>query len=119
VFSDLLKKIVERVDGAEAAVILGLDGIIIERAGADGPVELDLIGAEYSSLLRNSLRTSSDTGLGSLHELLVVTEQATLIMKVLTPDYCILITLHPQANVGRARFELRKAQLLLAHEFAV
>ena len=36
-FSGLLQKMVERIDGAEAAAILGLDGIIIERAGASGP----------------------------------------------------------------------------------
>ena len=118
-FSGLLQKIVERIDGAEAAVILGLDGIIIERAGNSCPVDLDVIGAEYSSLMRNSARTSNDTGLGTLHELMVVTEQATLMIKVLTPGYCILLALHPHANLGRARFELRKAQLMLAHEFAV
>ncbi len=118
-FSGLLQKMVGRIDGAEAAAILGLDGIIIERAGVKGPADLDLIGAEYSSLLRNSMRTSSDTGLGALHELMVITDQATLIINVLTPDYCLLIALHPHANLGRARFELRKAQLMLAHEFAV
>jgi len=119
VFSGLLQQMVGRIDGAEAAIIMGLDGIIVERAGRGARGDLDLIAAEYTTLLRNSMRTSSDTGLGDLQELIVVTDQIALMIKLLNPDYFVLIALGPGSNLGRARFELRKAQLMLEHEFAV
>jgi predicted regulator of Ras-like GTPase activity (Roadblock/LC7/MglB family) len=110
---------VERIDGAEAAIIMGLDGIIVERANRAHRADLDVIAAEYTSLLRNSIQTSSDTGLGDLRELLVFTERVTLIVKLLNPDYFVLLALEPDCNLGRARFELRKTQLMLEPEFVV
>jgi predicted regulator of Ras-like GTPase activity (Roadblock/LC7/MglB family) len=118
VFSGLLEQMVERIDGAEAAAIMGMDGIIVQRASASQAIDLDLIAAEYTSLLRNALRTSRDTGLGGLQELLVLAERATLMIKVLTPDYFVLLAIAPDGNLGRARYELRKAQLMLEPEFA-
>ena len=117
-FSGLLQKMVERIDGAEGAVIMGLDGIIVERASLGGSEDLDLIAAECTSLLRNSVRTSSDTGLGELQELLMVTNQVTFVIKLLNPEYFVLLALDPGSNLGRARFELRKTQLMLEQEFA-
>ena len=69
-FADLLKQLVTRVDGAIGALIMGLDGIAIEQQIIDperNDNRLSMIAAAYATLLRNSMRTSSDVGVGQLH----------------------------------------------------
>jgi len=121
VFADLLKQVLARVDGAIGALIMGLDGIAIEQQIND--VEkydsrLSMIAAAYATLLRNSMRTSSDVGVGQLQEMTVISGNMMLVIKLINPEYFLLVALESNGNVGRARFELRKAQLLLEEEFA-
>ncbi|MBI4853900.1 MAG: hypothetical protein HY819_19055 [Acidobacteria bacterium] len=121
VFSELLKQIINKVEGAVGVLIMGLDGIAIEQQiedprNYDG--QLSIIAAAYATLLRNSIRTSSDVGVGALQEMTVISGNLTLVIKLINPEYFLLIALGPNGNVGRARFELRKAQLLLEEEFA-
>jgi predicted regulator of Ras-like GTPase activity (Roadblock/LC7/MglB family) len=44
---------------------------------------------------------------------------AVVIMRLLGPDYFVVLAISPEGNLGRARFELRKAELQLKKEFAV
>lgn len=120
-FTDTLQKIVERVEGGAGAVILGIDGIIIERFMRDVQPDLDLelIATELSTLLGRSVHTASDTGLGDLREMMFATDRMTFLLRPITAEYFLLFGLHPGGNVGRARFELRKAQLGLEAEFAI
>lgn len=100
---------------------MGLDGIAIEQQIEDAQNhdgQLSIIAAAYATLLRNSMRTSSDVGVGALQEMTVISGNLTLVIKLINPEYFLLIALSPAGNVGRARFELRKAQLLLEEEFA-
>ena|ERR1051326_3529769 len=121
VFADLLKQIVTRVDGAIGALIMGLDGIAIEQQIIDAERydnRLSMIAAAYATLLRNSMRTSSDVGVGQLQEMSVISGNMMLVIKLINPEYFLLVALDQNGNIGRARFELRKAQLLLEEEFA-
>lgn len=121
VFSELLKQIVNKVEGAVGVLIMGLDGIAIEQQIEDShnyDGQLSIIAAAYATLLRNSMRTSSDVGVGALQEMTVISGNLTLVIKLINPEYFLLVALGPNGNIGRARFELRKAQLLLEEEFA-
>lgn len=118
-FADFLQQMIDHVDGAESAAIIGHDGMIVERAVRKPEKDLDLIAAEYTSLLNGTMRTAGDTGLGAMSEVLIATEQAVLITKVLGHEYFLLMILAPDGNIGRARFEMRKAQLILEHEFTI
>jgi hypothetical protein len=42
-----------------------------------------------------------------------------MVMRVLSRDYFVVLAMGSHGNLGRARFELRKAELKLAKEFAV
>ena len=68
-------------------------------------------------MLRASLSAASDTGLGALRELAVVTERMTTLLVAITPEYFLFAALRPGAVVGRARFALRLAGLSLRSEF--
>ncbi len=116
-----LEDIVERTDGCIGAMIMGTDGIAVEKVltpEADD-ANLDIAAAEFTSLVRSAQRTSGDSGLGSLRELVVTCTEATIVMRLLSHEYFIVLALTPDGNLGRSRFELRKAELDLAKEFAV
>ena len=120
VFGELLKQIVNKVEGTLGALIMGLDGIAIEQQINDPENEnrLSMIAAAYATLLRNSMRASADSGVGPLQEMSLISGNMTLVIKLINPEYFLMIALGPAGNIGRARFELRKAQLLLEEEFA-
>jgi predicted regulator of Ras-like GTPase activity (Roadblock/LC7/MglB family) len=120
-FSKTLQSIVDRVEGGAGAVILGIDGIVIERYVKimQPSLDLELIATELSTLLIRSMHTASDTGLGDLREMMFATDLMTFLLRPITAEYFLLLGLNPGGNIGRARFELRKAQLALETEFAI
>ena len=120
-FKEALETIIERTDGSIGALIMGTDGIAVEKVlGAEAhDANLDVDAAEFTSLIRNAQRSGADIGLGNLNELVVHLESAILIMRLFTRDYFVVLALKPEGNYGRGRFELRKAELQLAREFAV
>lgn len=120
-FKEMLDTILERTEGSLGALIMGTDGIAVEKViGEDGiEANLDVAAAEFTSLVRSAQRAGSDTGLGGLRELVVNLERAVLVMRLLSRDYFVVLAINPEGNLGRGRFELRKVELRLAKEFAV
>ena len=121
-FANTLETIANRIEGCAAVVILGIDGIPIERHVQKtnrSSLDVDLIATEFTTLMRRSMSTAADTDLGDLREMVLVTDLMTFLLRPITPDYFLLLVLNPGGNVGRARFELRKAQLSMEIEFAM
>jgi predicted regulator of Ras-like GTPase activity (Roadblock/LC7/MglB family) len=120
-FKEALETIIEHTDGSIGALIMGTDGIAVEKvmSAEAHDANLDVAAAEFTTLIRNAQRSGTDIGLGSLHELVVHLENAVIIMRLFTRDYFVVLALKPDGNYGRGRFELRKAELQLAREFAV
>jgi predicted regulator of Ras-like GTPase activity (Roadblock/LC7/MglB family) len=120
-FKQMLEAIVERTEGSLGALIMGTDGIAVEKvfgqAGQDA--NLDVAAAEFTSLVRSAQRSGQDTGLGGLRELVISLEYSTLAIRVLSRDYFVVLAIRPDGNLGRGRYELRKAELTLAGEFTI
>jgi predicted regulator of Ras-like GTPase activity (Roadblock/LC7/MglB family) len=120
-FKEALEVIIENTDGAVGALIMGTDGIAVEKVMRPEANEanLDVAATEFTSLVRNAQRTGNDTGLGSLRELVVTLDSAVVIMRLFSREYFVVLALTPEGNFGRARYELRKAELQLAREFSL
>jgi predicted regulator of Ras-like GTPase activity (Roadblock/LC7/MglB family) len=116
-FGDVLRAFVAQVPETQLVMIVGTDGIPVERLAVAERPNIEAIAAEYMTLLRQSVTAASDTGLGALQELHVVTDGMTALMLGITPEYYLFAALQPGAIVGRARFALRKAALGLEREF--
>ncbi len=120
-FKQALKDIQAKTEGCLGVVIMGTDGIPVEQVwqseGTDA--NLDVAVAEFTSLLRNAARTSSDLGLQRLREMSVLCDTAYFVMRLINDEYFLVVALDPDGNFGRARFELRCAELTLEKEFAV
>jgi len=118
-FKEALQTIVEKTDGSLGALIMGADGLSVEKYfNEEGyAANLDVAAAEFTSLVRSAARSGNDLALGDLRELMVALASVTFIMRLFNKDYFVVLAIKPEGNLGRARYELRKAELILAHEF--
>lgn len=117
-FGSLLGKLAQRIPECRLLMIMGTDGIPVERLVASDDPNQEAIAAEYTTLLRASLLAAADTGLGQLQEVAVVNEKLTALMVAITADYFLFAALGPGASLGRARHALRMAGLSIEGEFA-
>ena len=118
-FKEALQTIVEKTDGSLGALIMGADGLSVEKYfNEEGyAANLDVAAAEFTSLVRSAARSGNDLALGDLRELMVALASVTFIIRLFNKDYFVVLAMKPEGNLGRARYELRKAELMLAHEF--
>jgi predicted regulator of Ras-like GTPase activity (Roadblock/LC7/MglB family) len=116
-FGEALRIVSTRVPETQMLMIMGTDGIPIEKLVLRPDPNLEAVAAEYTTLLRASVSASSDTGLGELRELWVVTEKLIAILVSITDEYFLFAALAPGALAGRARFALRLAGMSLKREF--
>lgn len=116
-----LEEIMKRTEGCLGVLIMGIDGIPVEKIWTDEgqDANLDVAVAEFTTLIRSGQRTGEDLGIGKMSELLVCYEEALFLMRLLNTDYFLVSVIKPESNLGRARYELRRAELILEEEFAV
>lgn len=123
IFRETLDAILQAVDGIRTILIVGVDGIIIDRDFKDGvpdpELSYELVAAEYTSLLKTSLRTAEDVETGCLQEMTILTERYLFIVRMITEEYFIMMVMNPDGNFGRARYEMKKAQIKLEKEFRI
>ncbi len=120
-FKEALQSIVEKTDGSLGALIMGADGLSVEKffteAGDDA--NLDVAAAEFTALIRSAGKSGKDLDLGELRELVVSLGKVRFVVRLFNKDYFAVLALKPDGNLGRGRYELRKAELVMAKEFAV
>jgi predicted regulator of Ras-like GTPase activity (Roadblock/LC7/MglB family) len=115
VFRDVLTGVRDRVEGALAVSLIGLDGIAVETIGK-GEVPLEVLGAEFGGFVKSIQTTNTELDTGEVLQFSLVTEKYITFLSEVTPEYYILLVLRPDGNYGRARFELSKAKHLLRDE---
>ena len=119
VFQDTLRRIAERVEGTQAVSLIGVDGIAIDSYRAGNAPALESVAAELGAFVKSSIRPKTEkteSEAGSVQQLAMVTEGSTAILSRVTEEYYLLLLLSREGNVGRGRFELRKAGLALEKE---
>lgn len=114
-FRNVLSTLRDRVEGALAVSLIGLDGIAVETVGG-GAVPLDVLGAEFGSFIKSIRHANTELNTGEVLQFSLVTEKYVTFMSEVTPEYYILLVLRPDGNYGRARFELSRAKYLLRDE---
>jgi predicted regulator of Ras-like GTPase activity (Roadblock/LC7/MglB family) len=118
-FANLLDSLINKVEGAIGAIVMGMDGISIEKRHSDNGRNIEALAAEYTPLLKASSATTQEMTLGSLDELIVSAGTRTIAVRMITAEYFLLVLLNKDGNIGRARFELRKAKYALQKELVI
>jgi len=115
VFKQVLEGIRDRVEGALAVSLIGLDGIAIESLRRDG-VPLEAMGAEFGSFVKSVRVSDTEFQTGDVQQLSLVTDRYVMFLSAITEEYFVLLVMRPDGNYGRARFELARAKHLLRDE---
>lgn len=112
-FSTHLEFIVKNVDGAIACTVMGFDGIPIEThqapALANTANDLELANAwvEYANVL-STLKTAAETlKTGAVSEISVNTDKVLTLIRMVSPEFFIVLGLKPEGNYGKGRYVMR------------
>ena len=108
-FAETLKKVVDNVDGALAAVIMGLDGIPVETYVRNDRVDVTTVGMEFSFIISQIRKAGDSLQVGGLEELSVKAQRLVLVCRMVSPQYFVAIAMSPEGNFGKARFLARMA----------
>jgi predicted regulator of Ras-like GTPase activity (Roadblock/LC7/MglB family) len=110
VFADLLKKVVDNVDGAMAAVVMGLDGIPVDTyVKHDDRVDVNTVAMEFSFIITQVRKAGDSLQVGNLEELSIKAQRLTLVCRMLSPQYFVAIAMAPEGNFGKCRYLVRMA----------
>lgn len=107
-FLEILKELVEGVQGGIAATIMGMDGLTIQQY-ASNDYDVETVGVEYGKVIEEIKHASKVLNLGTVEDIIVATAGGKLILKMITPEYYIAFVLAETANTGKARYLLNKA----------
>lgn len=108
-FETGLRSVIDDVDGALAAVLMGFDGIAVaEVKKEEPPFALSDLAVEYSQLLSEAIRVSQGQNVGGLTEAVLSTDRFRVILRILNPSYFIALILAADGNLGRGRYVLRR-----------
>ncbi len=115
-FLEKLNTISSRISGSLALSLIDRDGITIESVSSEPNLDLEALAAEMVAQHRAMTENHRELGGGDVHLLSVTTNRVTLMVSSVAQDYFLLLVLSREGSQGQARFELRRAGLLLADD---
>ena len=121
-FDTLLREIVDGCRGSIGAVLMGHDGVPIAQVSADGrpadalAEDVATAGVEFARILAEIRKASDALAGGSMRETTVVLARFALIFTAVDDETFLLVALDPDANLGKARYLIRRHMLALRQE---
>ncbi len=108
-FQTHLESVVRQVDGALACSVMGFDGIAVQTHQIQGADELELTTAmvEFTNVLGQLKSAAELLKTGSVQEVSINTEKLTTLMRLVSPEYFIVLAMRPEGNYGKGRYVLR------------
>lgn len=116
-FKTLLNALVERVPGAQGAIIADWEGESVEHVGIMDDYDLKVIGAHKGVILQHMREVVDRLG-DDLKEIVITTRQAQTLIMPVTEDYYLVLTLDRSDMLGRALLEARRCIQALYQEIA-
>lgn len=103
-----LTQLVSDVDGAWAAAIGGLDGLLVEGYTPTN-TDLNLLVAEHAGLLRaTSVVYNQTLNGGKARELYVRGENLGVYLQPINDEFFLLVALDGRSNLGQSRLYVRE-----------
>lgn len=108
-FGNVLQRMVEEVGGGIGAVLMGYDGIAIDEYFRSVPgVDLQMMAVEYANVLKEIRKASEILDTGIMEEVAIRTERFHVIIRIISREYFVALTLDRDGNVGKGRYLLRR-----------
>lgn len=113
-----LEHILNRLSEALGVAIVGMDGMIVEeRKSSRGP-DLQDLSAECVGLLKSADHIGASLLSSGIRELSLVSEKQPVLIHRINPEYFLLLLLASDRELGKGRFQLRRAASRLEKELA-
>jgi predicted regulator of Ras-like GTPase activity (Roadblock/LC7/MglB family) len=112
-FRESIEKLLDKIDGGVACVLMGFDGITVDLISKPTPSnaaptpDLQTISMEFAHLIAQARRTLESVDAGALEEFTLRTDRMTLVVRLLTSEYFLACAILPHASLGRARYLMR------------
>ncbi len=116
-FLETLKDIADKLENVHCILLMGMDGLPIEKVICDETFNVEVLTAEFTTVIKVTNASTGEVEAGDLDEILILSDKMILLTKSITSEYFLLLVLPQDGNLGRARFELKKAKYILEKEF--
>lgn len=113
-FEESLKRVIGRIEDSLGIALVGMDGIVVEEYKRDSLVDMQSLGAEYCTLLREIDNISLNYGLTK--EFSVTTDKIIIILKRINKDYFLVLAIDSEGNFGKSRFLLKRESEVIEKE---
>lgn len=104
---ELLKDLV-RVEGINAAVIVGRDGFVIDGVVEAGSLDIEAVGAVVSTGIGSSEVMGRELNVGRMSQSLIEYEKGVITVCLLGKDAILAVVADLQANLGNIRYQVKK-----------
>jgi predicted regulator of Ras-like GTPase activity (Roadblock/LC7/MglB family) len=116
-FRESIRHFVESTEGAQAGLLMDLEGITVEAYSKEGSAcDIEVVGAEASVVVKAIQRAGEMLDAGQMREISFQSDQMTTLIRILNDTYFLALTLDPGGNIGKGRYLLRTAAPRLASE---
>ncbi len=117
-FTEILTDAANTVEGALAVGLVGVDGIGVETVIANGAeLDTEAVEVELAGLVGNVTRTAQALKAGAIKDMYVEAENHSYLITLIEEGYFLMLLLGPIANLGRARFEVKRIGQRLRENF--
>ena len=97
-----------KVEGIDAAVVVGRDGFVIEGIASDAKLDVEAVGAVISTGLGSSEVMGRELGVGTLTQSMLEFDNGVLVMGTLGTDALLCLVCGLGSNLGNVRLQLKK-----------
>src|SRR5688572_9869109 len=119
--SELLERVLTETPGAVSVTLMGFDGIAIETRDsttAASAVNSNNAAIELGAIAGQLRGVAEGLGAGDVTEVTVHTNGLITVLRPLTKDYFLALSLTPEGNTGKGRYLMRVVGPKLAAELA-
>jgi predicted regulator of Ras-like GTPase activity (Roadblock/LC7/MglB family) len=112
-----IQEIVKRNKDIDLILLMGNDGIIVEKINKLGDLSLEQMCSEFAISLQNSLSRKRDMLLGNIREIRMKSKAMNFVAVDVSEDYFLFAATKNKAMIGKTRFDLVIGAETLAEEF--
>jgi hypothetical protein len=108
-FRDSLQRMVDRLAGGVAGILMGFDGISVDSYTKDGEESLDIqtVGMELAHAVVQMRKAAEQLDVGQVRELTLKADNLVVLVYLLNDEYFVAFALKPEASFGKGRYLLK------------
>jgi predicted regulator of Ras-like GTPase activity (Roadblock/LC7/MglB family) len=113
-FRESLQRMVDRLGGGVAGILIGFDGISVESYTKEDEndeegagLDIQVVGMELAHAVAQMRKAVEHLDVGGLSELTLKADKLVVLVTVLSDEYFVACAVKPEANFGKARYLMR------------